>query len=160
MNPAHVRPTTFALIIYLVIRTEPRDPFGAVEVLFNYVAENTSYGFYHQQAAHVGKPIKVASGLLETDSHAVLQMMPACNGTGTSWGFYLTYCFDNVTMQQTPGFDINVTVSELTQAIIGGITSSLKNLWKILDGNRDTPFNSTNSCEAIQKYQIGGFSTK
>lgn len=141
-----------------MIRTEARDPFGAVEILFNYATEDSQYGFYHQQAAHVGKDIKVAPGLLETDSHAVLQLSPACNATGTSWGFYLTYCFDNAMMQQTPGFDINAAGPALSQAVVSGTTRSLKNLWKILDGGRRTPFNSTDSCDAIQAYQMGGSS--
>lgn len=136
-----------------MIRTEPRDPFGAVEVLFNYAKEDTKYGLYHQQAAHVGKDIKVAPGLLETDSHAVLQMMPACGGAGTSWGFYLTYCFDNAQMQRTPGFNIDTAAPALTQAIVKGTTSSLKNLWRILDDGRHTPFNSTTTCEAIKAYE-------
>ena len=135
-----------------MIRTEPRDPFGAVEVLFHYAKEQTKYGLYHQQAAHVGKDIQVAPGLLETDSHAVLQMMPACDGVGTSWGFYLTYCFDNKTMQDTPGFNIETAAPKLTQAIVNGTTSSLQNLWRIIDDGRNTPFNSTATCEEMEAY--------
>ena len=135
-----------------VIRTEPRDPFGAVEVLFNYATDNSSYGFYHQQAAHVGKNIQIGPGLLETDSHAVLQMMPACDGIGTSWGFYLTYCLDKATMASTPGFNFNDAEPKLIAAITGGTSASLQRLWTILDGDRKTPFNAT-SCEAIQQYR-------
>ena len=122
-------------------------------MLFNYATDNTTYGFYHQQAAHVGKDIKIGPGLLETDSHAVLQMMPACNGKGTSWGFYLTYCFDKASMSSTPGFNASDAEEKLIGAVRGGTTASLARLWTMLDGERKTPFNTTASCETIQQYQ-------
>ena len=139
--------------LFPAIRTEPRDPFGAVEVLFNYVTDNSTYGFYHQQAAHLGKDIQVAPGLLETMSHAVNQMMPTCDNKGTSWGFYLTYCFDKATIASTPGFNEAEAEQKFSAAVAAGTTRSLQRLWGMLDGDRKTPFNSTSSCEAIQQYQ-------
>lgn len=138
----------------VIRRTQPKFTLGKVEDLISYEVENSTQGFYHQQAAHLGEPINVGPGLLETDSHTVLALKPACNGTGTQFGFYLTYCFDNATIANAkPPFNLDAAADRLTTNIVNGTSGALVNLWKILDGNRVSPFNSTGSCEAIQSYQ-------
>ena len=82
-----------------------------------------------------------------------MQMMPACDGVGTSWGFYLTYCFDKATEESVFGAGAGEAEEKMSKAVVAGTGRSLGRLWGMLDGDRKTPFNSTSSCEAIEKYQ-------
>lgn len=143
----------------VIERTQPKFTLGKVEDLISYEVENsTAYGggLYHQQAAHLSlnHPITVGPGLFESDSHTVLELKPACNGIGSQVAFYLTYCFDNATIANAlPPFDFDVAAGKLTDGIVKGTEGALGNLWRILDGDRRTVFNSTGSCEAIRGYQ-------
>ena len=88
-------------------------------------------------------------------THAVLELKPACNVVGSSWSFYFTYCFENAAVKKTPSLDYEMTTKNLTEQMVQGTTHRLANLWKILDGDRHTTFNTADSCPAIAHYQAG-----
>ena len=135
------------------VRNQSGDPFAAMEYLTHYFHEETADGFFYQQAARVGYPMTIGAPIttvpdyVELDSHLVVDLVPACGKKAAQFGFYLTFCMSK---------DDPVGAKQLSAALTRGSASALKHLWTTLDGGRNTPFNSTTSCAAVESYQSQG----
>ena len=126
------------------VRNQSGDPFAAMEYLTQYYRENSTDGFYYQQGARVGYPMTIQPGYVELDSHLVVDLKPACDRAAAQFGFYLTFCMSADEPDQA---------QKLSDGAVAGAAGSLKHLWQMLDGARNTTFNTTQTCAAVSQYQ-------
>ena len=140
------------------IRNQTDDPFAASEVLTYYYNQTTDpYGFFYQQGAKTASPMKQnislfedpqhplpqGSQYIEVDSRLGVNLVPACGGKATQFGFYNTFCMTGGTKQMNQG---------LMQGVSAASAKSLKHLLGKLTGGDVSQFNQTIDCQTLGYY--------